>query len=68
MARHEPQSPCSRSCTLDSNDICPGYYRTLEEIVSWSNYSAEEKWTVLEKLEERKQERGDALARVKGGR
>lgn len=64
MVHTEPPSPCIRSCTLDPNsDICLGCYRTLDEILGWSSYSAEEKSAVLDQLEGRKQKRLDALAR-----
>ncbi len=39
MVPTEPQSPCIRACTLDTDtDICLGCYRTLAEITAWSSY------------------------------
>jgi len=51
-------SPCTRACTLDpATDVCFGYYRTLDEIMSWTNYSVEEKGNVLKNAKQRKHER-----------
>jgi predicted Fe-S protein YdhL (DUF1289 family) len=30
-------SPCVRNCCLNQNDICMGCFRSLNEIVEWSN-------------------------------
>ncbi len=29
------ESPCVRKCTLDSDDICFGCFRSIEEICAW---------------------------------
>ncbi|MCF8007904.1 MAG: DUF1289 domain-containing protein [Methylovulum sp.] len=36
-------SPCIRKCCLDSHNICVGCFRSLEEIMSWSEASAQER-------------------------
>ena len=33
----EVKSPCVRRCSLDQNKICPGCYRSIEEIALWSD-------------------------------
>lgn len=50
-----PPSPCTRVCTLDSNDVCVGCSRTLDEIVAWAAMSAEEQWSVVRDLPRRKE-------------
>jgi len=40
-------SPCIRNCCLDTDDICVGCFRSLEEIMQWSNSSLETKQQVL---------------------
>lgn len=41
------QSPCVRNCCLNENDICLGCFRTIEEIVAWSQSNSEERKTIL---------------------
>jgi len=54
----QPESPCTRACTLDPNtDTCLGCFRTLTEILNWSNYTAAQKRAVLDLLDARQQER-----------
>ncbi|MBZ4202746.1 MAG: DUF1289 domain-containing protein [Methylovulum sp.] len=36
-------SPCVRKCCLDSNNICVGCFRSLDEIMSWSEASNQER-------------------------
>jgi uncharacterized protein len=51
----QPASPCVRNCTLDpKTDICLGCHRTLEEILAWSSYTAEQKLVLLETLKRRR--------------
>ncbi|MES2205867.1 MAG: DUF1289 domain-containing protein [Pseudomonadota bacterium] len=40
-------SPCVRNCCLDENDICIGCFRSLSEIVHWSQASEYEKKETL---------------------
>jgi len=52
-----PQSPCNRNCTLNPDtNTCMGCYRTLDEILNWTKFSATEKQGVLDKLPERRAE------------
>ncbi|MBV1878784.1 MAG: DUF1289 domain-containing protein [Pseudomonadales bacterium] len=40
-------SPCIRHCTLDETDICVGCYRSLDEILQWSEASNEQRLKIL---------------------
>ncbi len=52
----EVASPCVKICRMDAaTGYCEGCGRTLEEIASWSAYSADEKRSVLAQLPARKQ-------------
>jgi uncharacterized protein len=42
-----PESPCTRRCCLDDDDVCMGCGRSLEEIVAWSGSSDAEKREIL---------------------
>ena len=56
------ESPCIRVCTLDaSGELCLGCFRTLEEIVSWTAYSDNERWNVLERLPARRSAHAAAI-------
>ena len=51
----EVASPCVDVCRMDAaSGCCEGCRRTLEEIASWSAYTAAEKRAVLELLPTRK--------------
>ncbi|WP_080928293.1 DUF1289 domain-containing protein [Pseudoalteromonas luteoviolacea] len=52
-----PASPCIRNCCLDDQDICVGCLRSIDEIIGWSNKSTQEKQTILERCELRRQEK-----------
>ncbi len=49
-------SPCIRSCCLDENDICLGCFRSMQEIMQWTNISEEQKKQILNKVELRKKQ------------
>lgn len=49
------KSPCIDVCKLDEHNICIGCWRTLEEIAVWSKLNEQQKITVLENCEVRKQ-------------
>lgn len=49
----ELASPCVRNCCLDSNDICVGCGRALEEITGWHAASKSEKLAILARAKER---------------
>lgn len=40
-------SPCVRSCCLDSADVCMGCGRHLQEILQWHRASDSERETIL---------------------
>jgi uncharacterized protein len=50
-------SPCVRNCCLDTDDICLGCYRSLSEIVRWSEASDDERNEILSKCRLRREER-----------
>lgn len=52
-----PESPCIRQCCLNEQDICVGCYRTLNEIVSWSASSDQQKIIIKQKCKIRKAQR-----------
>jgi uncharacterized protein len=48
-------SPCIRICTLDATgELCLGCFRTLDEIVAWTQLSEAERAVVLERLPARR--------------
>ena len=52
----EVASPCVDVCHMDSaSGYCEGCLRSLDEIASWSKYTASEKRAVLALLPARKQ-------------
>lgn len=42
------ESPCVRNCCLDSDDVCMGCGRKLEEILEWHHASESERKKILE--------------------
>jgi predicted Fe-S protein YdhL (DUF1289 family) len=48
------ESPCIRNCCLDTNDLCIGCYRLLDEILCWNESSAEAKQQILLNCQNRK--------------
>jgi len=51
------ESPCVRNCCLDTDDICMGCYRSIDEITGWNAASLEEKNEILVRAQERKENR-----------
>lgn len=49
-----PESPCTRNCCLDTNDICVGCFRHVDEICGWQSFPDETKKFVLKNCEKRK--------------
>lgn len=47
------QSPCVRKCKLDTQGICLGCRRTLEEITRWAQLSDREREEIIKQLPER---------------
>jgi predicted Fe-S protein YdhL (DUF1289 family) len=62
MDERGPSSPCLNICSLDDRGVCRGCYRTLAEIAEWTRMSADERWAVVDRVEQRRradeQERG----------
>jgi hypothetical protein len=54
-------TPCVRNCCLDENDICLGCYRSISEIMRWSEASDEEKLEILSRCRLRYKERHDRM-------
>jgi uncharacterized protein len=48
------QSPCVRNCCLDDNDICLGCFRSIQEIIHWSESSPDERLSILNQAKERR--------------
>ncbi len=40
-------SPCIKQCALDEQEMCRGCYRTISEIIGWSEASDEQKKQIL---------------------
>ncbi len=52
---NEVASPCVDVCRMNAvSGLCEGCYRSIDEIASWSIYSAAEKRRVLAQLPARK--------------
>jgi uncharacterized protein len=48
-------SPCNNHCILDSKThLCHGCQRTMDEIMSWSYSTEEQKKIILERVQTRK--------------
>ncbi|MVF13279.1 DUF1289 domain-containing protein [Ketobacter sp. MCCC 1A13808] len=50
------QSPCVRNCCLNTDDVCLGCGRTLDEIRAWSALSNAERHEVLQRSEHRRRQ------------
>lgn len=48
-------SPCVRNCCLNEEDICLGCFRSLDEIIHWSESTDAERRTILASTEQRRQ-------------
>lgn len=53
------ESPCIRQCCLDSQDMCVGCFRTLDEILLWGSASIDKKTSILENVHKRKEQHGN---------
>lgn len=47
------QRPCIGNCCLDEHDICMGCFRSLAEIVGWSEASNDERREILRQCQRR---------------
>jgi len=56
-------SPCNSVCSIDrETGFCAGCFRTLAEIASWSELSAQEKRAIVSMLDRRRAECGKEVA------
>lgn len=44
---HAPKSPCVRNCCLTPEDICLGCFRSLDEILQWSQTDTQGKLNII---------------------
>lgn len=51
-------SPCIRNCCLNTDDICVGCYRTIDEILRWNASDDDERKEVLLKCVQRRSSNG----------
>lgn len=49
------ESPCIGNCCLNTDDVCLGCFRHLDEITSWNSYENDDRILVLKLAELRKQ-------------
>jgi hypothetical protein len=54
----DTDSPCSKVCTLDDNDICIGCLRTLDEIGAWGSADRQARLQILDNAAAREQNLG----------
>jgi len=50
MATETVRSPCVDICKLDSDFVCIGCRRTIDEVLKWPEYTDEQKKAVLDRL------------------
>ncbi|MEM9970775.1 MAG: DUF1289 domain-containing protein [Pseudomonadota bacterium] len=63
--RNEIASPCVKLCSIHPEEqICVGCYRSIDEIMSWSNMTAEARALVMAELPAR----APRLTKRRGGR
>jgi hypothetical protein len=46
----DTSSPCVDICELDSDFVCIGCGRTIDEVLNWPGYTDEQKKAVLDRL------------------
>ena len=68
--RDEIESPCIKICVIHPTEkLCTGCLRSLQEIATWSQMSAEERRSIIEMLPSRaprlKKRRGGRASRLK---
>jgi len=54
----DTDSPCSKVCTLDDNDICLGCLRSLDEIGVWAGANRQTRLEILDKAAARERALG----------
>jgi len=50
MTSEAAQSPCVDICQLNSDFVCIGCGRSIEEILKWQEYTAEQQKAVLDRI------------------
>ena len=50
MSIKHPASPCIGVCQYP-NDVCKGCHRTMDEVLNWYDYTAEQKQAVIDRLD-----------------
>ncbi|GHB67279.1 hypothetical protein GCM10008107_15900 [Psychrosphaera saromensis] len=50
------ESPCIRECCLDSQDICIGCARHINEITGWQKLSEQEKKSIVSRCDSSKKD------------
>lgn len=53
------QSPCISVCQYDSNGVCFGCRRTVNEAGNWSKYTHEERAAIIKELSVRRNVAGE---------
>ena len=53
----EVESPCVRNCCIDQQDMCLGCFRSITEILEWSNVSTEKRSEIIGLSLQRKENR-----------
>ncbi|MGZ8162965.1 MAG: DUF1289 domain-containing protein [Methylobacter sp.] len=54
--RDRVASPCIRNCCLNNDDICLGCFRSLHEIINWTQVDKETLQQFLNNAEQRRRE------------
>jgi len=54
-------SPCVRNCCLDSDDLCLGCFRYIDEIVAWRSYSDQEKQKITVLCQKRQENKNSKI-------
>lgn len=47
------ETPCVRHCCLDSNDVCLGCHRSLDEILAWHSMNDQQKSALIDIMQQR---------------
>ncbi|MCF8374602.1 MAG: DUF1289 domain-containing protein [Bacteroidales bacterium] len=55
----EVKSPCIKVCQHDSQGICFGCRRTVDEAGNWSSFSNDEKFEIIQKTRARRNAPGE---------
>lgn len=46
----EIESPCIGTCTIGSEGLCIGCFRSAHEVASWLSYTAEQRRAIMQAL------------------